>query len=469
MKDKFSDVVAGAQIVGVSSSDTIPEFLQDVFGFQDADKKERSELIKTYLGIDSMGESARTYKRYPSTFSRAISMAIENLISLAQHIERSQGKTPEGISISYSLDEDDTVFEDVVFGGEFKLDRGRLRAVVESSASQQQGLILFGPEGATRSNYISFSVYTRRSDKSRVTEIFEIVDKYVYKENPLKGKIINIYGYEEDFGDMEWDDIAIPPYFRQEVEENIIWPARYHDTIKAANLRVPRGVMLEGVRGMGKTLLSRIIANKIRGDNTFIKAKPSDVQRLGWEYVFDVAKTLEPSVLYIEDIETLTPSKQMLGILSTSLTDALDYLDGTEERSNVILLTSTNAPEMVDLGIIDRPGRIDRRLIFDPQNEDFGLQWKENVFRIHLRGHKLDAGLDVSTLARMISDHVYTGSHIEELIHTATLEALRKMGIDSLTADDVKEQVVLTESDFRKAKIRIERIIRRSCATPELS
>lgn len=454
--------------IGVVSigSDELPELLRRVLSSSGLRREERSKLIKSYLGVKRLDDVVRTYERYPVTFSRAICLAIDDLLERAENVERGD-EVPEGYPISQPYDESD-VMDDVIFGGELNLNGDKVRAVIESTMFHTHGMLLLAQEEIMDTDFVSFSVYVRKEDRAFVSRIFEIVEDYVKHKNPLRGKIINIYGEEEDVGEYDWDDIAIPEYFVQEVEENIIWPIKYGEKMKAANLRIPRGIMLEGQRGMGKTLLSKIIANKVKGSGTFIKVKPSDVQRLGWDYIFNVARTLEPCVLYIEDIESLAPSRERLGILTDTLTDVLDYLDGMENRGNVILLASTNVPDMVDFGLLDRPGRIDRRLVFDPSNEkDFGLEWKKKVFEIHLRGHKLASGLNPMHLALMIRDVPYTGSHIMELVHTAKLEALRRKGIENLSEEEIRD-VTLTIGDFKKARERIERIVRRK-ESPEVA
>ncbi len=470
MDKGYNEMVGGVRIVGTGDGEEIQDIVQNMLNPVGIGRgrREKGDLIKKYLGIEDLSECIEVRVQYPATFSKAISLAIEDLLGRADDVEQ-QERSHDGMPITYTLDEDGEVFKDIIFGGELDIDGFSVRAVIESNMAPQHGLVMLSPEGAATSNYINIQVYVRVEDKGRVSEILDIIDEYVKDNNPLKGCFINIYGSEEFAGELTWDDIAIPEYFKQEIEENIIWPAAYHDKIEAANLKSVRGVMLEGVRGMGKTLLSRIVANYVRGKRTFIKAKPSDIRRLGWDYIFEVAGTLEPSVLYIEDIETLAPSKQMFGMLSTSLTDVLDYLDGTESRGDVIILASTNTPELVDLSMIDRPGRIDRRLVFDPNSrEEFGVEWKKKVFEIHLRGHRLEEGLTPEKLSSMIADVVYTGSHIEELIHTAALEALRRSGIDNLTPEEIRKGLVLKEDDFRKARGRVERIIR-GIRAPEVS
>ncbi|MDY6864632.1 MAG: AAA family ATPase [Halobacteriota archaeon] len=469
MDKNIDGTAGGVQIVGMDIGCEVPEFLQDILGSFGMSRGEKGELIKGYLGVSNLRNVARVYKRYPVTFRVAISDALEDLSVIAKDVKKTSDQ--EGVPVSYALDDGGDTYEDAVFGGEFELNGETVRAVIESTSPNMSGVmghgVLFG------GTYNLFSVYTRKEDCAFSSKIFDIVDGFIETKNPLKGKIIDIDGNEVEFGDFDWNDIAVPDFFRTEAEDNMIWPITHFSKIKAAGLRIPRGLILEGTRGMGKTLLSRIIANKVKGSGTFIRAKPSDVQRLGWDYVFEIARTLEPSILYIEDIDTLTPSKQKLGGLIDSigdpfLTDALDYIDGTEERGNVLILASTNVPDSVDLGVIDRPGRIDRRLVFDPNNlKDFGTEWKEKVFEIHLRGHKLEDNLDASKLAVMIGDQPYTGSHINELIHTAKLEAIRSLNLEDVSVE-VMENIVLSEENFRNARDRVERILKRNFGTPEV-
>lgn len=424
-------------------------------------------MIERFLGKDFR----ETKKKYPVTFREPVYMAVMELNSNMSFREapasfwgkiRSKignlvlGISALGISsFSYS---GDNVIAYAAFGGRFKLNGKEIEAaVIVSSGDVYDSVAVY-----TSTQAPGFWGRIQKATKVRVDDpspIFNVFDSYVGEKNPLRGKAIDIYGRKGSFEDHDWNDIAIPEYFKKEVEENIIWSVKYRDKIKAAKISLSRGLLLEGERGMGKTLLSMIIANEVKGYGTFIKARPTDVIKLGWSYVFEVAKNMQPSVLYIEDIESLAPSEKTPTV-SAFLSDLLDFLDGTEERGDVTILTSTNVPEIVDMRVIDRPGRIDRRLKFDPEDkENFGLEWKEQVLKIHSRGHKFEESLTTKHLSKIIENLPYTGSHIKELIHTAKLEALRRIGIENLTEDEINS-IILTEEDFRKANERIEKSLR---------
>lgn len=418
------------------------------------ESESRNSLIRSTLGVRTVAASARTYKEYPVCFNAAIAGALRDL---SRRVERRSSRAPSraaaGDSPPSYLHGSREVFDNIIFGGEFRLARHRVRAVVESAPLRSPGPGRPGEEDE-EPIYTRVSVYTRQRDRRRASVLFDLIDRAVYERNPLRGKCINIYGGEEELPDVDWSDLAVPAHFMREVEENLFWPLLRPGHLEQAGVGRPRGLLLEGERGMGKSLLAAVVARKVRGKATFLKVLPSDAEHLGWGYIFDVARTLEPTLLYVEDIENLAPSKVRYNLVNSPLSELLLYLDSPQHRGRVFFLATTNSPDMVELALLDRPGRVDRRLVFDPHNKaDFGSEWRARVFEIHLRGHKLAPGLTPVDLARSIEEVPYTGAHIAELVHTAVLEALRRSG-------GRRRKPVLTEEDFRKARERVERMVR---------
>ena len=370
---------------------------------------------------------------YPATFKLAISEAIEEIYSKLQPrsiLDILFGWLLLGRSTFVNIDRaKEGYIETALIGGAFKLKGKKIRAAIYVKDS---------------GNYKEVWIFTKPADNPK--DIMSIFEDWIKNRNPLHKKVINIFGEIEELGGYSWKDIAIPPNFRMEIEENLVWPIKYLDKIKNLNINVARGVLLEGERGMGKTTLTKIIGREIKGHGTYIRARPSDIQKLGWDYVFEVAKTLAPSLLCIEDIENLTPSTKTPDI-GAFLTDFLDYLDGVKERGDVLILATTNEPDLMDLRVIDRPGRIDRRLRLDPKDKkNFGKEWKMRVLSIHLKNFGLDKNLRIKDIADIISEIPYTGAHIKELVYTAALQALRREGIDGKL-----DNLILTREDFEKA------------------
>lgn len=419
------------------------------------EKESRTSLIRTTLGVRTLAASARTYKEYPVCFNTAIASALRDLSRRVDRFSRA----PAGDSPPSYLHGSRETFDNIIFGGEFRLPRRRVRAVVESAPLRPPGSGRSGEE-EEESVYTRVSVYTRQRDRTRASALFDLIDRAVYERNPLRGECINIYGGEEEVPDVDWEDVAVPAHFVREVEENLFWPLLHGKRLEAAGLGRPRGLLLEGERGMGKSLLAAVVARRVRGKATFLKVLPADAERLGWGYIFDVARTLEPAVLYVEDIENLAPSKARYNLVNSPLSELLLYLDSPQHRGRVFFLATTNAPDMVELALLDRPGRVDRRLVFDPRNAaDFGTEWRARVLEIHLRGYRLPRGLTPADLARSIEEVPYSGAHVAELVHTAVLEALGR------TARGKGKKPVLTGEDFRKARERVERMVRKKGGT----
>lgn len=378
---------------------------------------------------------------YPSTFYKAIAMASDELagklvFKFLNPLDCFCYAKTDIIAADRTRDR----VNYVLFGGKFDIKGRIIRGGIKVAADPAKYYtdITVGVHKANRN-----SNKLRRRDLI-LGYLLGIYDKYVYRQNPIKGKSIDIYGNEINLGGISWSDIAIPHSFRENIEQNLLWPVFYPDVLKEAGLRLSRGVLLEGERGMGKTLVSKIIAEQIKGKGTFIKLRPSDVEKLGWDYVFKVARILEPSILYLEDIDTFSSDKFNV---STFLTDMFDYLEGSTERGNVGLLVTTNMPDSIDMRFKNRPGRIDRRLIFDPSNKQhFSIDWQKEVLGIYLNGHKTSASID--EIVTIIGEDPLTAAHLRELVYSARLRTLARKGIPT---GDISELELCTE-DFKAAR-----------------
>ncbi len=381
--------------------------------------------------------------RYPSTFYKAIAMATDELVGKLVFQSRSiLEKLCYAKTDIIASDRTKDRVNYVLFGGKLNIKgrviRGGIKVAADPSKYYTETTV-----GIHKANRYSGKLRRRYILLSYLLGVF---NKYVYKQNPIKGKSIDIYGNEINLGGIDWNDIAIPSSFRENIEQNLLWPVFYPHVLKDAGLRLSRGVLLEGERGMGKTLVSKIIAEQIRGKGTFIKLRPSDVEKLGWDYVFQVARILEPSILYLEDIDTFSSDKFSV---STFLTDMFDYLEGSTERGNVGLLVTTNMPNSIDMRFKNRPGRIDRRLVFDPHNKQhFDINWQKEVLGIYLNGHKTSTTID--EVIGLTKDDTLTAAHLRELVYSARLRALTRLGIQNSNISN--SELELRLEDFKAAR-----------------
>ncbi len=248
--------------------------------------------------------------------------------------------------------------------------------------------------------------------------------------------------------DVKWEDIGGLDDMKEQLKEAIEWPLKYPEVFKKANTNPPKGILLCGVPGTGKTLLAKAVANE-SGVN-FISVKgPSLISKYvgeserGVREVFKKAKQASPTILFFDEIDSLVPKR------GTSSTDShvtervisqfLTEMDGIEELRGVVVLAATNRLDIVDPALL-RSGRFD--LLFELPIPD--EKTRLSIFKIHTKDKPLDKGVDLKTLAGRSDGLV--GSDIQSLCRKASMNAIRRF-----IAGDKSKELFITYDDFEAA------------------
>jgi len=215
---------------------------------------------------------------------------------------------------------------------------------------------------------------------------------------------------------------------KEELREIIFYlkdPARY----AAMGARLPRGVLLAGPAGTGKTLLARAVAGEA-GVPFFSVSGSEFVEMLvgvGAARVRDLfrqAQRKAPAVVFIDELDALGRRRGTAGHASheeaeLTLNQLLVELDGFDQRKGVVVLAATNRPDILDPALL-RPGRFDRQITVDfPGQED-----REEILRLHSRNKPLVRSVSFKTLARLTGG--FTGADLENLVNEAALLAVRR-------------------------------------------
>jgi len=249
--------------------------------------------------------------------------------------------------------------------------------------------------------------------------------------------------------DVKWEDVGGLDNIKEELKEAVEWPLKYSDTFKKANTNPPKGILLYGVPGTGKTLLAKAVANE-SGVN-FISIKgPQLLSRYvgeserGVREIFKKAKQAAPTILFLDEIDSLVPRR---GSASTDghvtervISQFLTEMDGIEELKGVVVLAATNRLDLIDPALL-RSGRFD--LLLELPNPD--KETRQNIFKIHTKNKPLAKGVDFKNLASETEGKV--GSDIEFICRKASMFAIREF-IEN--AKD-KDGLVIKKRHFEEA------------------
>jgi cell division protease FtsH len=223
---------------------------------------------------------------------------------------------------------------------------------------------------------------------------------------------------------------------------------------KLAGARLPRGVLLEGPPGCGKTLLSRALAGEAKAKFFFLSASEFVELFVGVgaarvRDTFEVAVKEAPSVLFIDELDAVARHRGS-GIGGShdereqTLNQLLVCLDSLQAHEQVAVLAATNRSDILDTALL-RPGRFDRRIHIGRP----ALQQRLEVFRIHTRGKPLAPGLSLESLAEKTEG--LNGAEIEAIANEAAILAVRRARAQG------SEAPVIEAGDFQRALDELKR------------
>ena len=249
--------------------------------------------------------------------------------------------------------------------------------------------------------------------------------------------------------DVKWDDVGGLENIKEELKEAVEWPLKYSDIFKKANTNPPKGILLYGAPGTGKTLLAKAVASQT-GVN-FISVKgPSLISKFVGESerairdVFKTAKQAAPTILFFDEIDALVPKR---GSASTDghvgervMAQFLAEMDGIEELKGVVVLAATNRLDLIDSAIL-RSGRFDLLLELPKPDE----KTREEIFKIHAKGKPLAKDVDLKDLAKGLEGKV--GSDIEFIARKAAALAIREF----IGNPKEKNALVIKKRNFEEA------------------
>ncbi|MEE9247422.1 MAG: ATP-dependent zinc metalloprotease FtsH, partial [Dehalococcoidia bacterium] len=226
---------------------------------------------------------------------------------------------------------------------------------------------------------------------------------------------------------ISFSDVAGVDEAKQDLQE-VVEFLRFPEKFAALGARVPRGVLLVGAPGTGKTLLSRAVAGEagvpffsISGSEfveMFVGVGASRVRDL-----FDQAKRNAPCIVFVDEIDAVGRHRGAgLGgghdEREQTLNQILVEMDGFESSLNVIVLAATNRPDILDPALL-RPGRFDRRIVLDLPD----IVGRKAILAVHSKGKPMDKGVDLEVIAKQTPG--FSGADLANLVNEAAILAAR--------------------------------------------
>lgn len=271
---------------------------------------------------------------------------------------------------------------------------------------------------------------------------------FVVRTEPVPESTVKI-------GDVHYEDIGGLDDAKQKIREMVELPIRYPQLFEKLGIEPPKGVLLYGAPGTGKTLLAKAVANE--SDAHFISISgPELVSKFVGESeeklreIFKSANEKAPSIIFMDEIDAIAPKREESTneVERRMVSQLLTLMDGMGQRGQVIVVAATNRPDAIDPAL-RRPGRFDREIEIGVPNRDA----RKTILQIHTRNMPLTEDVKVDELASIT--HGYTGADLNALVREAAMSRLRaempKIADKQSIPSEILENLKVSRDNFMDA------------------
>ncbi|KAL4326560.1 hypothetical protein HN51_033703 [Arachis hypogaea] len=261
---------------------------------------------------------------------------------------------------------------------------------------------------------------------------------------------------EERLNEVGYDDVGGVRKQMAQIRELVELPLRHPQLFKSIGVKPPKGILLYGPPGSGKTLIAKAVANET-GAFFFLINGPEIMSKLAGESESNLRKAFEeaeknsPSIIFIDELDSIAPKREKTHgeVERRIVSQLLTLMDGLKTRSHVIVIGATNRPNSIDPAL-RRFGMFDREIDIGVPDEVGRLE----VLRIHTKNMKLSDNVDLERVAR--DTHGYVGADLAALCTEAALQCIReKMDVIDLEDESIDAEILnsmaVTNEHFQTA------------------
>ncbi len=243
--------------------------------------------------------------------------------------------------------------------------------------------------------------------------------------------------------DVTWKNVGGLEDTKERIRENVQWPLEYPEAFEEMDMKAAKGVMLYGPPGTGKTLMAKAVANEAKSN--FISVKGPELlnkyvgeSEKGVREIFQKARENAPTVVFFDEMDAIAGERGRhdsgSGVSERVVSQLLTELDGIEDMEDVVVIATTNRPDLIDSALL-RPGRLDRHIHVPAPDENA----RREIFDVHTRQKPLADGVDIDELAKRTED--FSGADIEAVCREASMAATREFVRSVDTAEEVADGI----------------------------
>ncbi|HXW37338.1 MAG TPA: CDC48 family AAA ATPase [Nitrososphaerales archaeon] len=242
--------------------------------------------------------------------------------------------------------------------------------------------------------------------------------------------------------DVKWSEIGGLETVKKELQEAVEWPLKYSDLYNKIGYTMPRGILLHGPSGTGKTLLAKAVATE--SEANFISVRGPELlskwvgeSERGVREVFRRARQASPCVIFFDEIDALAPTRGMGGdsmVTERVVSQLLTELDGIQSLSGVVVLAATNRMELIDPSLL-RAGRFDKLVAVSLPDKVA----RKEILKIHMKGVPIAKDVDPERIVDMSEG--FSGADMSALTNTAVSIVLQEFISKYPKPDDAKKHV----------------------------
>jgi len=225
---------------------------------------------------------------------------------------------------------------------------------------------------------------------------------------------------------VHWDEVGGLDEVKQALREAVEWPIKNPERFTRLGIQPPKGILLQGPPGCGKTLLARAVATEseanfiaIRGPEIFSKWVGESEKAI--RETFRKARLAAPSIIFFDEFDAIVPARGGGGdsrVTERVISQLLTEIDGLLSLQNIVVIAATNRPDIIDLAVL-RPGRFDRRVYVPPPDAEARLK----ILQIKTKEMPLEK-VKIEELAKKMQG--YSGADIDAICREAAINALRR-------------------------------------------